>query len=235
MIHDPAHHLLQLLSKYADDFYPVVPYAPDTHRALPVNMHDIEGLTQAVVNDTDAFCGVMDAYRLKQQADYLYGGYRENREIYQRSALFGSGANSRTYHLGIDVWCAAGTPVFTPIGGTIHGVGVNEGYGNYGGTLIMKYQLETTVFYVLYGHLSTDILNDKQPGFFLARGEQLSVIGRPEENGHWPPHLHIQLIADIAHYTSDYPGVCSIHELKTYTAICPNPQILLPFGNTMSK
>ncbi|HRN79758.1 MAG TPA: peptidoglycan DD-metalloendopeptidase family protein [Ferruginibacter sp.] len=231
MMYDPAHHLLQLLSKHAGDFYPVVPYAPDTHTALPVQLKEIDGLTTEVVNHTEAFCDLMRNHRLNLQADYLYGGYREHRLMYQRSSLFGSGENRRTYHLGIDVWCEAGTPVFTPMGGTVHGVGMNEGYGNYGGTLIMKYQIETTVFYVLFGHLSSDVLIDKQPGLYLARGEQLSVIGTPEENGHWPPHLHIQLIADIAHHTSDYPGVCSIHELKSYTEICPNPQILLPFGN----
>lgn len=231
MTQEPAFHVWQLLSKHAADFYPVVPYTPGTHKALPVQLNDIEGLTAEAVSHTDIFCNVMREYRLNKQADYLYGGYREHRMIYQRSALFGSGATSRTYHLGVDVWCEAGTPVFTPLGGTVHGVGFHEGYGNYGGTLIMQYQLDTTVFHVLFGHLSADVIKDKQPGQYLARGEQLSVVGSPEENGHWPPHLHIQLITDIAHYTNDFPGVCTAQELKTFSAICPNPQILLPFGN----
>jgi len=37
----------------------------------------------------------------------------------------------------MDFWTTAGTAVFTPIGGVVHGFQANEGLGNYGPTIIL--------------------------------------------------------------------------------------------------
>lgn len=219
--------LIKQLEKYKYDFFPMLPFEKDD-KAVEIWLKDLN-ITDEILNDTQLFSQKMDAIRKQQNARYLYGGYRENRKIYERSNLFGEGKHQRTLHLGVDVWCEAGTPVFTPIGGMVHSKAFNEGNGNYGATIIMQHQLDMANFYVLYGHLSIRDIEALEPGVFLTRGTEFAHIGTPEENGNWPPHLHIQLITDIGTLEGDYPGVCKISETKYYTDYCPDPSILLPF------
>lgn len=229
-MNEEAVNIAHVLKKHSQDFFPVLPFDAKRDTALPVRLKDIAGLTPEVFQHTDLFCDFMQQYREKAKATYLYGGYREVRDIYLRSKLFGTGDEQRTLHLGVDVWCAAGTPVTTPIGGMIHSFAYNEGLGNYGATIIMQYQLETFNFYVLYGHLSLKNLIGLEEGVFLTRGTTFAHIGNPDENGSWPPHLHIQIIGDIGFVKGDYPGVCKLSEAQQYLGNSPDPTILLPFS-----
>ena len=47
------------------------------------------------------------------------------------------------------------------------------------------------------------------------------------ENGHWPPHLHFQIILDMQLKEGDYPGVCKYSEREKYLANCPDPDLIL--------
>jgi hypothetical protein len=47
------------------------------------------------------------------------------------------------------------------------------------------------------------------------------------ENGHWPPHLHFQLIIDMGKAKGDYPGVCKYSEREKYLDNCPDPGFIL--------
>ncbi len=51
----------------------------------------------------------------------------------------------------------------------------------------------------------------------------LARFGGPEENGHWPPHLHLQVVLDMGGWKGDYPGVCSDSELDFFLGNCPDP------------
>lgn len=154
------------------------------------------------------------------------GGYLENRVIYTRSEVFAARPSEyRNIHLGVDIWAEAGTPVFCPLEGTVHSFQDNQGFGNYGPTLILEHQLRGENLYSLYGHLCRADLAMLDLGQSFRPGDCLGHLGAPVENGNWPPHLHFQLIKDLDGHWGDYPGVCREEDLPYYQANCPNPNL----------
>jgi len=180
------------------------------------------------LTDTNAFSTyVFDT--LLEDSRYLgVGGYDEHRVIYRRSAHFGDYAEEgRCIHLGIDIWTDALTPVYAPLPGVVHSVAFNNHFGDYGPTIILRHELDGVIFHTLYGHLTLDSLQGRAEGDFVEAGEQIAAIGNYPENGHWPPHLHFQLITDMGDYRGDYPGVASLAERGAYLANCPDPNLIL--------
>jgi murein DD-endopeptidase MepM/ murein hydrolase activator NlpD len=163
------------------------------------------------------------------KAKVAYGGYLEQRGIYQRSTYFNqeNPETERNIHLGLDLWIAAGTPVYAPLNGTIHSFKNNSNYGDYGPTIILKHQINAIVFYTLYGHLSLASLNQLEAGVEVKQGAQIATLGNAAVNGDYPPHLHFQVIKDIQDYSGDYPGVSNQLDLEFYKANCPDPELLL--------
>ena len=78
--------------------------------------------------------------------------------------------------------------------------------------------------YSLYGHLASSDLDTLVVGAKVTAGQTLCHLGKPDENGGWPPHLHFQLIRDMQGFQGDYPGVCSQRDVKFYADNCPNPE-----------
>lgn len=156
---------------------------------------------------------------------FAYGGYLEERHVYNNPLLFGS-ENPRTVHIGLDIWCNAGTPVFLPIDGYIHSFRDNKTSGDYGPTVITKHSLGQQSFFLLFGHLSRSSLLCMEKGKFMKKGEKLADLGTFEENGNWPPHLHFQVVKDMQGYKGDYPGVARKSELDYYRNNCPDPMIM---------
>ncbi len=146
------------------------------------------------------------------------GGYGEDRRWYTRSELFRKGDSWRTVHLGIDLWAPAGAAVFAPRDGVIVSAVENAGLGDYGPTLIVKHE----ELFALYGHLDRSALR-WQTGDTVAAGEELARLGDIEVNGHWPPHLHFQLIRALGEHAGDYPGVATRDEAAQYLENCPDP------------
>jgi peptidoglycan LD-endopeptidase LytH len=66
-----------------------------------------------------------------------------------------------------------------------------------------------------------------QEGDRIEKGRVFAEFGIPSENGHWPPHLHFQLINDIGNWKGDYPGVCKFSEKDTWLANSPDPNTIL--------
>ena len=163
------------------------------------------------------------------EARVAYGGYIEKRGIYQRSTYFNEAnpEKERNIHLGLDLWIEANTPIYAPLGGTIHSFKNNTNYGDYGPTIILKHEVNTFTFYTLYGHLSLSSLEHINIGAEVKPGEQIAALGTAEVNGDYPPHLHFQIIIDIQDYEGDYPGVSNLLELDFYKQNCPNPNFLL--------
>ncbi|MEJ5961117.1 peptidoglycan DD-metalloendopeptidase family protein [Pedobacter immunditicola] len=184
-------------------------------------------LNPAVLADTAQFSTWIDKNLQEKQARYGIGGYNEHRTIYARSAHFDAGEEPRRLHLGVDIWGKAGTPVYNFLPATVHSFKFNDHFGDYGATIILKYQLDDLVVYGLYGHLSLDSLHHLKEGQLIAAGQQFATFGIPEENGHWPPHLHFQLIFDIKSYKGDYPGVCRYTQRAGFLANSPDPAPIL--------
>ena len=167
-----------------------------------------------------------------QNAKVAYGGYLEQRGIYNRSDYFNQNNpdTERNIHLGLDLWIDAGTSVHAVLDGTIHSFKNNTNYGDYGPTIILRHELEGVSFHSLYGHLSLESLDRKIVGKTVKKGEQIATLGSSEVNGDYPPHLHFQIIKDMQGNFGDYPGVSCFQDLNFYKANCPDPNLLIRYS-----
>ncbi len=219
--------LTQVLQKHGSEFQKVVAFNPATDKLFRFDFTGANTeLGEADLADTERFAAYINHKLQSTGSKYGIGGYNENRVLYRRSELF-DGAEPRTIHLGMDIWGAAGTSVYTPLGGTVHSFASNNTFGDYGATVILQHQLDTMVFHTLYGHLSLNDLVQLKEGKYISRGEVIGHFGEAGENGNWPPHLHFQVIGDMRIKRGDYPGVCSIAESEKYLANCPDPDLIL--------
>lgn len=222
--------LASLLEVHQHEFSPVLPVdlnAPDVARLDFTAANPL--LENADLRDTAAFEELVARLLEAQNAHIGVGGYLENRVIYRRSpGLFGNPAvPARSLHLGVDVWLRAGTPVLAPLDALVHSVQDNDHFGDYGPTVILQHQLENTVFYTLYGHLSRRETLLLRPGMRIEKGETFTEVGPAPENGDWPPHLHFQVIADLEGRSGDFPGVGLLEERGKWAALCPDPNLIL--------
>jgi murein DD-endopeptidase MepM/ murein hydrolase activator NlpD len=161
-------------------------------------------------------------------ADYAGGGYGEDRALYEMSPHFrAADGDTRTIHLGIDLWLQAGTPIHAVHAGRVHSTADNAAFGDYGPTIVLEHRVDGRVFHTLYGHLSRDSLRQTRAGEPIRTGELIGWLGEPTENVGWPPHLHFQVIRDLDGRRGDYPGVCLRGEADTWLERCPDPNLLL--------
>jgi murein DD-endopeptidase MepM/ murein hydrolase activator NlpD len=222
--------LIIALLRNRDGFHPVVPFDPQTDRLVKFDF-SVENTTldPAIFNATENFCRYVDQELSSHHAKYGIGGYAEYRNVYSASRVFDAeqeGQEPRRFHLGLDIWGPAGTVVTAPLGGMVHSLANNDRAGDYGATIVLLHQMEGIPFYSLYGHLSLKDLVLSE-GDYINRGQPFAHFGEPAENGHWPPHLHLQVILDMEMRQGDYPGVCRYSERERYLANCPDPDLLV--------
>ena len=223
-----------IIKRSQADFHPVVPFHPKTDKLAAIDLTaNNKDVTEEIFNDTEDFTTYIENKRKEKKAKYLVGGYNELRALYGRSELFAGETNGRgeaeprRLHLGVDIWGQKNTTVYAPLGGMIHSFGFNHHYGDYGVTIVLLHQLEGFPFYTLYGHLSLKDIEHIEAGEYVSRGSKLAHLGEPHENGHWPPHLHFQIILDMELKEGDYPGVCKYSEREKYLNNCPDPDLIL--------
>jgi murein DD-endopeptidase MepM/ murein hydrolase activator NlpD len=198
-------------------------------RLLQMDFTDAnKALTKEVIEDVAKFDAYVQAQLHAANALYGIGGYAEHRTVYSRRSVFDApdGGEPRRLHLGTDIWGKADTAVFAPLGGMVHSFKFNDAYGDYGATIILLHQLEGTAFYTLYGHVSLKDLALVE-GQYINRGQEFAHFGEPHENGHWPPHLHFQIISDLELKEGDYPGVCRLSDQEFYLKNCPDADLIL--------
>ncbi|MBC7903183.1 MAG: peptidoglycan DD-metalloendopeptidase family protein [Gemmatimonadaceae bacterium] len=220
--------LTTVLQKHQLQFFPVVKFDPLNDKLLAMDFTAAnEQLSDELLADTALFSDYIKSAVDAAGARYGIGGYGEHRTIYSRSTHFNAKDEPRRLHLGTDIWGPAGTPVFAFQGGMVHSVAYNDHFGDYGATMILSHQLDTLSFYTLYGHISKKDIGSLWPGRYLMRGQEIAHFGVPDENGHWPPHLHFQIISDMGMREGDYPGVCKFSEKEKWMAACPDPDLIL--------
>jgi len=159
------------------------------------------------------------------------GRYNEARPLY-RSRLFGSVDNPvaerRTIHLGIDLFVEPGTPVRAPLDGVVEVLANNRAPQDYGPLVILRHRTsDREEFFTLYGHLSTETLSGLKLGQRIPRGQEFGRVGKCQENGGWPPHVHFQIILDLLNLGADFPGVAYASEREVWTGLSPDPNFLL--------
>ena len=157
------------------------------------------------------------------------GRYGEARAFYAAPAFGASGdEEGRTVHLGIDLFVEPGSPVCAPLDGTVHLLANNAAPQDYGPLVVLRHEPEDGVaFFTLYGHLSQDTLPALRVGQRVAAGQAFARVGAPPTNGDWAPHVHVQVILDLLGLANDFPGVARASERELWTALCPDPNLLL--------
>jgi 4-aminobutyrate aminotransferase-like enzyme/Ser/Thr protein kinase RdoA (MazF antagonist) len=189
----------------------------------------------SVYQNDAAFTAKVAQHQLENPDTLLAGGYLEARALYSTQAYAKEGNNGteyRTIHLGLDVWAAARTPVHAFMAGEVFGFADNRGNKDYGPTILLKHEFDDNTeggvkaFYTLYGHLSVDSLAGLYIGKPIKTGDRIGYLGENEENGHWPPHLHFQILLDTLGNRSDFAGVGFPNERGIWSSICPDPNLL---------
>ncbi|TDQ14611.1 peptidase M23-like protein [Algoriphagus boseongensis] len=189
-------------------------------------------LDQVDLGNTAAFSSFVFGQLERAGKTYGIGGYLEKRAIYRRSEVFATAeADFRNIHLGVDIWTMAEIPIFAPLSGKIHSFQNNEGFGNYGPTIILEHEVEGKKLYSLFGHLCLTDLDSLAIGQEVKAGELLCHVGPFPENGDWPPHLHFQLMWDLGGNWGDYPGVAAEKDLEFYKENCPDPNWIVRFDS----
>jgi murein DD-endopeptidase MepM/ murein hydrolase activator NlpD len=223
--------IVAVLQKHQKEFHPVVPFDPLTDKLVALDFtENNKALTAALLEDTRQFTDYIQQQLTSTHSKFGIGGYAEHRTVYSRSKVFDAGKpgeEPRRLHLGTDIWGPAATSVFAPLGGMIHSFAFNNHFGDYGATIILLHQLDGLPFYTLYGHLSLNDIRDLKEGAYISRGQVIGHWGEASENGHWPPHLHFQIIIDLQMKKGDYPGVCKYSEKEFYLNNCPDPDWIL--------
>jgi peptidoglycan LD-endopeptidase LytH len=226
-----------IIRKYQYIFHRVVDFDPAKDRLCPL---DFTRNNTELTPDKMRYALTDYIQRKLKASDSRYGigGYNEHRTIYSISNVFdGKQPNEepRRLHLGVDIWGPVGTPVYAFMGGMIHSLAFNDQHGDYGATLILLHQLDGLPFYTLYGHLSLRDIQSISAGQYVSIGQTIAHFGDQRENGHWPPHLHFQIILDMELKEGDYPGVCKYSEREKYLANCPDPDLVLQLNRYIKQ
>lgn len=165
---------------------------------------------------------------------YSVGRYDEHRPAMYTTELF---EGQRSHHVGLDLGAPVHTPVHAFDAGEVAAVTVNDEDGSYGPTLITKHTLRLPervggplseherTFWVLYGHLSWDSIAHWSAGDAFSKGDILAAMGHEEENGGWPPHVHVQLSWNEP-VNGDLPGVVRPENRLSALENYPDPRLI---------
>ncbi|PIB26973.1 peptidoglycan DD-metalloendopeptidase family protein [Maribacter sp. 4G9] len=218
----------QLLFSCSEGTIPILEHTFPVSSYVPLDL-SVENphLKDFDITNPIACQSYIDSVLREEDGVVAYGGYLEQRNLYDDKGSFNSSDLQRNIHLGIDYWAPAGTKVMVPLDGKIHSYKNNNVIGDYGPTIIMEHQFNDLIFYTLYGHLSLESLKGLSVGMEFSAGSELATLGTPDINVNYAPHLHFQIIKDLQGNMGDYPGVCSKQHLDFYNINCPDPNLLL--------
>jgi len=172
------------------------------------------------------------------------GQYDEARYIYTAPEFATGDAptdETRTIHLGIDLFAEARTPIRAPLDGTVVAFADNAAYQDYGPVVVLEHEIETQKaesgkqkavkdkikFYTLYGHLTRESLKSLKVGQKIKHGQKFAEVGSADVNGGWTPHLHFQVMVDLLNLGLDFPGVALASQRSVWLDFCPNPNLIL--------
>ncbi len=217
-------------------------YAPSAKAIFPINLSPTTPWLDLSVGTLDfgTIDNLLDSPGLDQainlrmaeaKSTVAIGRYDEVRAFYTTDG-FASQRNDapawRTVHTGMDFFASPGTAVCAVLDGVIHSFANNMTDRDYGPCVVLEHRISNDlVFYTLYGHLSTDSLSGLAVGKAIRKGDTIGQVGTLRENGHWPPHLHFQVILDMLGKCGDFPGVAFAHQRELWKSISPDPWLLL--------
>ena len=155
---------------------------------------------------------------------FSVGKYNEKRRNMYTTELFQK--DKRDIHMGVDIAAPVGTEIYNFFDGELVYLSQNKEAGDYGPTLVYRYNFNGKFIYALFGHLSLQSLHLHSVGDRVVKGALIGHIGDRDVNGGWFPHLHFQLsLKDPGE--ANMPGVVSdeLHSraMETY----PDPRWVL--------
>lgn len=178
--------------------------------------------------DVVTFGKLIDESMAEAGTGFAFGRYGEPRELYDNEHFRQSG-EPRTVHLGIDLFCKAGTPIRAPLDGQVEFTANNARELDYGPMLVLRHEdAGASPFFTLYGHLGSGVLDGLEAGQAVRAGQPIASVGSPPGNGNWPPHLHFQLILDLRGLGADFPGVAAASEQAAWFGLSPSPAPFFP-------
>jgi len=217
-----------VLRRHSTGMMPVVPFDLRSGAVLVLDLTaGNTDLSSIDYSDSSLFSEYIFGSLAVHGSSVGIGRYDEDRVVYRHSSLFGGGDEPRSVHVGIDLFVAPGTPVSTPLEAAVHSLADNSVRGDYGPTVILEHCLDGVIFYTLYGHLCSAALDGLAPGLRFGAGELIGHVGEMRENGGWPPHLHLQVIADIGNHQGNFPGVARPTRRRRLIELCPDPNLIL--------
>ncbi len=155
---------------------------------------------------------------------FSIGKYNEKRPFMYKGELFEK--TERNIHMGLDIGAPIGTAIRSFYDGEIYLFKYNGHKLDYGYTLITKHFLNNQIIYALFGHLSKSSIENKKIGQKIKSGEVIGYVGKENENGGWPPHVHFQLCL-LEPKKCDLPGVVSKKYHEIALRIFPDPRKIL--------
>jgi len=227
-----SREIVHWLTRQSEPFAPAI--LPDPRAVRTATLDLSVGTTEFPDADRDTGTeGLVTAtfeQIAKQGARVGIGRYDEARLLYLTDAFAGSDGEHperRTVHLGIDLFVESGAPVCAPLDGVVHAVRDNAASLDYGPTVILRHApADGPEFYTLYGHLNPDCLT-LVPGTALHRGQSFAQVGCFQDNGHWPPHLHFQIVTDLLDRDGEFPGVAAPRDRDVWLSLSPDPNLVL--------
>ena len=124
---------------------------------VPLNLSVTnEDLAKQELETAKDYENYIQEYLEKRNAKIAYGGYKEHRNLYQRSTVFkNQDSDERNIHIGLDLWINESAPIYAALDGTIHSFQNNEALGDYGPTIILKHQIENFIFHTFISKVKT--------------------------------------------------------------------------------
>jgi hypothetical protein len=101
------------------------------------------------------------------------------------------------FHMGTDVFADHGTPLRSPVDGT-----VTSGSGNLGGLYVRVHQADGTYFYM--AHLA-GLVEGFQEGMTVRTGDIVGYVGNTGNARTTPPHLHLGVYTPAGQATDPKP------------------------------
>jgi len=157
------------------------------------------------------------------------GGYDEARLIYHWPNE-PRAAEPRTIHIGLDLSLAAGSPLYAPLDGVVHGFEDADTHHDYGPLIVLRHATddpEPVEFHSFYGHLTRDSLDGLEVGAMIRKGSQFARIGRAPTNGNWWAHVHVQLVTDMLDVPCNVDGAVRASQRNVWKSIFPDPNLIL--------
>lgn len=210
--------LLPLLDKPVAT-YPaeLVPYGDPLHPMTIKSAEEQPGIAQKIWEEHCAVTG----------SELGIGPWGEERTVYA-GTMFESRLikdKRRTCHLGLDLFMPAGTSLYTPLDAIVRSVDIEPDPLGYGCLITLEHRpQDCPPFISLWGHLAHEAVNRLKAGDVLHAGDLVAYMGDETENGHWAPHLHLQICTDTRLTAMDIIGVGEEAYLDVWAELFPDPR-----------